>query len=177
MRELATLARPYANAVFRMAHEAGALAEWSERLTLLAAIVSDPVLQSLIADPRVPRTALADLVVDVGGEGFDEAARNLVRVLTDNQKLALAPVVRELYEQERVRAQRRETVRVRSAYPIEQSIQEAIARAMRARLSCEVDLEMEVDPALIGGVVIRAGDRVLDASVKGRLTQLARTLA
>jgi F-type H+-transporting ATPase subunit delta len=177
MREPATLARPYANAVFRMAHEAGALSEWSERLALLAAIVADPSLQTLIADPRLPRATLADLVVDVGGSAFDEASCNLVRVLTDNQKLALAPVIWQMFEEERARARRRETVKVRSAYPLEPSMQAAIARAMRTRLGCEVDLETEVDPALIGGVVIRAGDRVLDASVKGRLGQLARALA
>jgi len=176
MRELVTLARPYANAVLQMAREADTLGEWSERLALLVAIVVDPALQSLIADPRVPRATLADLVIDVGGSAFDEGARNLVRVLTDNQRLALVPVVWRLYEEERARAQRRETVSVRTAYPLDPTIQDAITKAMRARLGCEVDLEMEVDASLIGGVVIRAGDRVLDASVKGRLGQLARAL-
>jgi F-type H+-transporting ATPase subunit delta len=84
--------------------------------------------------------------------------------------------VRRLFEEERARAQRQEVVSVRSAYPLDDDFAQAIADAMRARLRCEVELETDVDPSLIGGVVIRAGDRVIDASVKGRLAELAAAL-
>jgi F-type H+-transporting ATPase subunit delta len=177
MREPSTLARPYAAAVFRMAWEADALPEWSDSLQLLTAVVSDPAMQGLIADPRVPRASLADLVLSVVGDRFPEPARNLVRVLVDNQRLVLAPAIAQLFELERARAQRREKVLVRSAYPLDAEFEQTIATAMRARLGCEVDVESDVDRSLIGGVVIRTGDRVLDASVKGRLAQLAAALA
>jgi len=177
MRDPSTIARPYAAAVFRMAWEADALPEWSDTLHLLAAIVSDPAMQGLIADPRIPREILADMVLSVAGDAFTEPARNLVRVLVDNQRLAFAPAMAQLFEVERARAQRRETVLVRSAYPLDAEFEQTIARAMRARLGCEVDLESDADRSLIGGVVIRTGDRVLDASVKGRLAQLATALA
>lgn len=98
-------------------------------------------------------------------------------MLVENQRLGLLPGIAEQFEAERARAQRRETVEVRSAYPLGSEAEGAIARTMRERLGHEVDLEVKVDPSIIGGVVIRAGDRVIDGSVKGRLAQLAGALA
>lgn len=177
MREQATLARPYASALFRLAREGEAVAEWASMLQLLAQVVADPAMKALIADPRLPSDKLKDLVLSIVGDRLTGPAQNLVRVLVDNRRLALAPQIAQLFEEEQARAQRREKVLVRSAYPIDSEHEQAIAKAMRARLGCEVEVQTEVDRSLIGGVVIRTGDRVLDASVRGRLQQLAAALA
>lgn len=177
MKDQARLARPYATAVFRMAWQEDTVQEWSDLLRLLSLVVSDPLMREVLADPRVPRETLANLVLSVLGDGVSERGRNLIRMLVDNQRLGLAPAIAQQFETECARAQRRETVEVRSAYPLGEEIMGIIARAMRERLGHEVDLEVEVDPSIIGGVVIRAGDRVIDGSVKGRLAQLAGALA
>jgi F-type H+-transporting ATPase subunit delta len=160
-----------------MAWEGGNLPEWSDQLRLLAAVVADPAMKAVIADPRVPKGKLADLVLSVGGDLFAPPMRNLVQVLAENQRLSLTQTIVSMFEEERARAQRQEKVTVLSAYPLEAAHEEAIARAMRARLGCDVAIDTSVDPSLIGGVVIRAGDRVIDASIRGRLGQLAAALA
>lgn len=177
MKDQEKLARPYATAVFRLAWQGGDLDTWSDLLRLLSAVVSDPRMREVIGDPRVPRETLLSLVLSILGEDVSEPGRNLVRMLVENQRLALAPAIAEQFEAERARAQRRETVEVRSAYPLGAEAKGIIAQAMRERLGHEVDLEVRVDPSIIGGVVIRAGDRVVDASVRGRLAQLAGVLA
>jgi F-type H+-transporting ATPase subunit delta len=177
MKEQARLARPYAMAVFRMAWQEDSLEEWSDLLRLLSLVVSDPLMREVLADPRVPRETLVSLVLSVLGDAVSERGRNLIRMLVDNQRLGLAPEIARQFETERARAQQRETVEVLSAYPLGEEIMGIIVRAMRERLGHEVDIEVEVDPSIIGGVVIRAGDRVIDGSVKGRLAQLAGALA
>jgi F-type H+-transporting ATPase subunit delta len=177
MKEQARLARPYAMAVFRMAWQEDSLQEWSDLLRLLSLVASDPLMREVLADPRVPRETLVSLVLSVLGDSVSERGRNLVRMLVDNQRLGLAPEIARQFEAENARAQRRETVEVLSAYPLGEEIMGIIVRAMRERLGHEVDIEVEVDPSIIGGVVIRAGDRVIDGSVKGRLAQLAGALA
>jgi F-type H+-transporting ATPase subunit delta len=177
MKEQARLARPYAMAVFRMAWQEDSLQEWSDLLRLLSLVVSDPLMREVLADPRVPRETLVSLVLSVLGDAVSERGRNLIRMLVDNQRLGLAPEIARQFETERARAQQRETVEVLSAYPLGEEIMGIIVRAMRERLGHEVDIEVEVDPSIIGGVVIRAGDRVIDGSVKGRLAQLAGALA
>ena len=177
MKEQARLARPYATAVFRIAWQGDTVAEWSDLLRLLAVVVSDPLMREVIVDPRVPRDTLLKLVLSILGDGVSEQGRNFVHMLVENQRLGLLPSIAEQFEAERARAQRRETVEVRSAYPLGAELEGAIARTMRGRLGHEVDLEVKVDPSIIGGVVIRAGDRVIDGSVKGRLAQLAGALA
>jgi F-type H+-transporting ATPase subunit delta len=177
MKEQAKLARPYATAVFGMAWQSGTVEEWSELLRVLSLVVSDPLMREVVADPRVPRDTIVSLVLSIPGEGVSEAGRNLVRILVENQRLGLLPAIAAQFEAERARAQRRETVEVRSAYPLGAEIEGIIARVMRERLGHEVDLAVQVDPSIIGGVVIRAGDHVVDGSVKGRLAQLAGALA
>lgn len=177
MKEYARLARPYATAVFRIAWEGDSVAEWSDLLSFLKAVVSDPLMRNVIADPRVPGDTLLELLFSILGDRVSEQSRNFVRMLVENQRLGLLPGIAEQFEAERALAQRRETVEVRSAYPLGAELEGAIVRTMRDRLGHEVDLEVQVDPSIIGGVVIRAGDRVIDGSVKGRLAQLAGVLA
>ena len=177
MDGLTSLARPYAVAIFRLAQEKGELDLWSETLNFLAEVARDPTMKGLIADPRLEASRLAEVVIDVAGGRLSDFGENLVKVLAEEHgRLALLPAIAEGYEKERAAAEKRQTVEVVSAYAVNPQVKQIISEAMKKRLGCEVVLETRVDRSLIGGVVIRAGDLVIDASLKGRLRQLESNL-
>ncbi|MCP4043505.1 MAG: F0F1 ATP synthase subunit delta [Gammaproteobacteria bacterium] len=177
MEERSTLARPYAIAIFKLARQEDQYGLWSEMLQFLAMCVVEPAVSALIADPRVDKRRVAEFVIDVGGGRLNDHARNLVRVLVQNDRLDLCNEISLLYERERAKAEKREKVEVVSAYAVNPKFKNMIAEAMHKRLGCEVDLETRIDRTLIGGVIIRAGDLVIDASLKGRFRQLEVALA
>lgn len=177
MEEKSTLARPYATAVFKIAEESGDFESWSEMLAFLASVVRDPLMQRKISDRRIDRARVGQLVLEIAGGRLTEKAGNLVRVLSENGRLGLMDAIAERYEAVRAEAETRQKVQVISAFAVNPKFKTAIAEALSKRLGCEVDLETEVDRSLIGGIVIRAGDLVIDASLRGRLRDLAGTLA
>jgi F-type H+-transporting ATPase subunit delta len=172
-----TLARPYARAAFQAAHDADSLGEWSERLTLAAAIAAAGEMRELIDNPRIGRDRLIEVFRDVGAEKFDDRFINFLRTIGQNNRFELLPEIAAQFEYLRREAQKRIHVRVTSAYPLESAEQDNLAERLRKRFDREVDLEVDVDPSLIGGVIIRAGDEVIDGSVRGRLEQLGKQLA
>ena len=173
MEELNTLARPYAVAVFRLAQEKGELEQWSEMLQFLTEVARDATMRGLIADPRLDGDKLAEVVIEVAGGRLNDHGQNLVKTLAEEHgRLALLPAIAEGYEHERAAAEKRQTVEVVSAYAVNPQTKQTITEAMKRRLGCEVELETRIDRSLIGGVVIRAGDLVIDASLRGRLSQL-----
>ena len=173
MQEKTTIARPYAQAVFETASEEGKLSEWSEMLGLLDAVVSDVQMKAVLSNPKLDAAALSDFVLDVCGESLNEKGSNLVKVLADARRLAIIPEINKLFEQFRAEAVGVIEVSVTSAYELGAEQQATIAEAMAKRLGRRVEITSDIDDSLIGGVVIRAGDSVIDASVKGRLKALA----
>lgn len=171
------LARPYARAAFELARESDTLAEWSERLGLLAAVAADKRVAVLLGDPRYTRGQRAEIVLGICGDHLDQAAANLVRLLAENGRLTLLEAIAEQYELLRADAENRVDARVSSARELDDTQRDRLAAALKKRLSRDVRLECEVDERLIGGVVVRAGDLVIDASVRGRLERLASRLA
>lgn len=171
------LARPYARATFTLAREAGDLAGWSERLALLAAVAGDARVAERLRAPRLTRAERGRLILDICGEHLDEGARNLVRLLAENGRLPLLAEIAAQFEALRAQAEGRLDAHVTSARELTQSQQDAIAESLRRRLEREIRLHCEVDESLIGGAVIRAGDLVIDGSLKGRLQRLASRLA
>ena len=172
-----TLARPYAQAAFRQAERVDAVDAWSEGLELIAAVTGDPALARLLADPRAPADRVTELVIDVCGGALSATMTNFVRVLGEGRRLGLGPAVARLFEEERRRRAGRSAVEVVSAYPLEPAHVELLAEAVRRRLGHAITLRTSVDESLIGGVVIRVGDSVIDASLAGRLRELAHDLA
>ena len=171
--EESTIARPYAEAIFSRAKESDALGEWSSALDFLAAVVADPRVSAMIADPKVDGETLAKLMQEISGEQVLAEAGNLVRLLIDNGRLANLPAIREQFEGLKQQAEGTVKVTVTSAYVVHAAEKNAIANALKARLGKEVEITTEKDPSLIGGVRIRAGDLVIDGSIQGRLRQLA----
>ena len=174
--ERTTLARPYAEAVFRLAREQKTLAGWSEMLKLASAVAADPQMDRLIDNPRVPRARFVEFFLDVCGKKLDKDGANFVRILTENHRLALLPEIAALYEELRASAEARVEAEVVSATAVSADQLKTIAAALKKRLGRDVTLATRLDPSLVGGIVIRAGDLVIDGSVRGKLGALATHL-
>jgi F-type H+-transporting ATPase subunit delta len=172
-----TLARPYARAVFEVARKSGRLAQWSENLALAAAVSADPAIRQFTGDPRVDRGQLLKLMADLGEGRFDEQFNNFLKVLVTYGRLELLPEIAAQYEFLRREAEARIRVQVSSAMPMSDEESERLAERLKVRFGREVELDVDVDESLIGGAVIRAGDQVIDGSVRGRLEQLGRQLS
>lgn len=172
-----TLARPYARAAFQAARQTDSLGDWSERLTLAAQIAAAEEMRELIDNPRIGRERLIELFRDIGGERFDDRFINFLRAVGHHNRFELLPEIAAQFEFLRREAEKRVHVQVTSAYPLDSAEQESLATRLKKRFGRDIDLEVEVDESLIGGVVIRAGDEVIDGSVRGRLEQLGKQLA
>lgn len=176
MAELKTLARPYAEGVFALARERKELARWSDMLGLLAGVVSHERVARLVADPGLGRERLIGFLLDVCGARLSPEGKNFVHVLIENDRLALLPAIAEEFAELRAEAEGVVDVEAISAFELTPAQIEQVTAAVRRRLGREIRLATRVDPALIGGVVIRAGDLVIDGSVKGHLRDLASRL-
>lgn len=176
MQDASALARPYGLAAFKQAEEEGKIREWSEMLKLLVLIIQDATMRGLVANPKVNDQQLADLIINVAGDGLSKTGGNLVRILAENERLGELPGVAAIFEDERDRNEGRSHVEVTSAFALTESQQKSIADTMSKRLGTDVDVLVTVDKSLIGGVVIRSGDTVIDASLRGRLSQLGQSL-
>ncbi len=173
MQENTTVARPYAQAVFETASEESKLTEWSEMLKLLAAVVADAQMKAVLTNPKMDAAALSDFVLGVCGQELSETGNNLVKVLAGAGRLTIIPEINKLYEQLRAEAEGVDEVGETSAYELAPEQQATISKEMAKRLGRKVEITNDIDESLIGGVIIRAGDSVIDASVKGRLKALA----
>lgn len=176
MAEKTTIARPYAEAIFEMAKEQQNLAKWSEMLALIELVVSSPEVQGLIGNPRIQKSQLATLILDVSGSNLNKEAQNFVRLLISNNRLNVVPEIFELFQIYRAEAESTVTAEVTSAFPMSPEQEKMIANALKKRLNREVMLTSRVDKSLLGGVVVRAGDLVIDGSVVGQLEKLNAAL-
>lgn len=177
MAETQTIARPYAQAAFLYASEQQMLKQWSEMLALLAAIASDPDVRILIDSPHLTEQQLADLFIQVGGEQLNDKCANFVRVLAANRRLGLLADIAALYEVQRREAEGMVHAELVSAYPASEEQQAKVVASLRRRLGREIELTCSTDPGLLGGAIIRAGDLVIDGSVRGKLQRLGTSLS
>ena len=175
-QEKTTIARPYAEAVYGRAEETDKLELWTEMLGLLSAAVSAPEVAALIDNPLLPPERVQELMLEIGGGHLDEEGQNLVKLLVRNDRLSLLPDIATLYERLKRERQGLLQVQVTSAYALNQAQKEALAEVLKERLERDIEISDEKDPDLIGGIVIRAGDLVIDGSVRGQLHKLANEL-
>ena len=177
MAELATLARPYANAVFVLARENRALDRWARRLGVMAAAAAEDRVRALLESPEVPAEQRAFSLAEVCGDEVDERGRKFLLVLARNGRLPLLGEISRRFDELKAAEERNLDVEVLSTYPLTEAQSERLKDALQTKFGKQVRLSSDVDPSLLGGAVVRAGDMVIDGSVRGRLDKLAESLA
>lgn len=176
MAEATTIARPYAQAVFEIARDANRLNDWSQALGVLSAIASSDDMSSVFGNPKFSTDELVELFVSVAGDKLDDNAKNLVKVLAENNRLVFLPEIAGGFETLRAEEEKTIKAEVISAKDVSESQKQALAAALKARLGRNVELSCRVDESLLGGAIIRAGDMVIDGTITGQLDKLASEL-
>lgn len=176
MAELTTLARPYAKAAFEQALASGTLPAWATALATAAQLATEPRVATLIASPSLTVVQKADALIELCGDVLPGQACNFVRVLAENRRLPLLPQVYELFLAFKAAQERSVDLEVTSAFDIAPEQAERLADAIGRKLQRTVRVSTTVDKALIGGVVIRTADLVIDGSVRGRLAKLSEAM-
>lgn len=176
MSELSSLARPYARAIFELARDAGDYSSWSDQLELLGAIADDEAMRNLIGSPTVSEQQLSEIVLGVAGEHLSEQGQNLARLLVHNDRLSAMAEIREQFQAMRDEAEQVIEARLITASEVDEAQKQSIENALSKRLGKQIKLDTEVDESLIGGAVVRAGDWVVDGSVKAQLQDLVHAI-
>ena len=176
MAELVTIARPYAEAVFRTALETKALTVWSERLSLLSAIAGDDLMRSCIGNPELSAAQKSALFKSLVGRTVDAGEANLIDVLAANERLSALPEIAGLFEALRSAQEGVKEATIYSAFPLDEAQRKALVGDLEVRFKTRLTAEVVVDQSLIGGVKIVVGDQVLDTSVRGKLESLRLAL-
>ncbi len=175
MAESLTIARPYAEAAFKLALEGNALASWAGALARLAVVAGTEVARELIGTPQLSNAQVAAVVADAAGQLASEQ-KNFVQVLADNERLAVLPEISTLFDALRNAHEGVLDARIASAYPLDEQQAAGIVAALEQKYGKQIKATVHVDAELIGGVSIRIGDEVIDASVRGKLAQMAGAL-
>jgi F-type H+-transporting ATPase subunit delta len=171
MAERITTARPYAKAIFALARKGNSLGTTSTGLQRAATVVADPQVHTLLGSPHVTAAQLAGLVNDIAG--LDENGRNFVTLLAQNRRLGFLPEIAALFEQMKSEVENAIDVEVVAAAKLTSEQESRYAAALQKKLGRQVRLHTRVDGSLLGGAVLKAGDLVIDGSLKGRLERLA----
>jgi F-type H+-transporting ATPase subunit delta len=177
MAELATIARPYAEAVFRLAKQGNALPAWSDALNLIATVHQDPQMRTAMANPKVASADIEKLLLAICGERIDGIARNLIQLLVHNRRLSVLAEIRERFEQLKLEDEGKLDAKISSAFPMEDAQRNQVVNLLSSRFKRKINATVTVDPDLIGGIKVEVGDKVWDASVRGRLQTMAATLS
>jgi F-type H+-transporting ATPase subunit delta len=173
MAERITTARPYAKAIFSLARQDNTLPATSDGLTRAAAVVADPRVHALLGSPHVTAAELAEFVSGVVGAKLDEHGRNFISLLAANRRLGFLPEIAALFEVMKADLENAVDVEVVAASQLTPDQESRYAAALQKKFGRSVRLHTRVDGSLIGGAVLKAGDLVIDGSIKGRLERLA----
>lgn len=176
MAENVTIARPYADAAFKLASGAGALGPWSEAMERLAAIAADPTMRECINDPKLSADQVYGLIVGVAGDALSADQQNFVRVLVENERLQVLPEIRDLFVELKNEHEGVREAQIASAFPLDDATLKALVADLEDKFKAKLDVVVSIDPDLIGGVRIAVGDEVIDASVRGKLANMAAAL-
>ena len=176
MAELTTIARPYAKAAFMFAREANALEQWEKMLAVAAAVTEDPDVRALLSRPELSSSRKAEVFTGLCGDVLDGHGKNFVSLLAQHDRLSVLPLVFRLFHELVAKQEAFVDAQIISAHELDAAEVERLVESLKKRLGREIRATSAVDESLIGGVVIRAGDTVIDGSVRGRLARLAEQL-
>ena len=177
MAELATVARPYAEATFKSALEKNRLGPVAAGLAFLAVVAADEQMRSVVGNPRVSPAQKKELFAAVGGDRLDDTLTNLVAMLIDNHREVLIGSIAEQFEDLKHEHENVLRARITSAQPLTDEQRAQIVAALESRYGKKIEAELDVDPELLGGARVQIGDQVIHASVRDALAQMAAALA
>jgi F-type H+-transporting ATPase subunit delta len=172
MAELATIARPYAEAAFQVARDVDSLVSWSQMLQLAASIVGDERVAKALDNPRLDSGAKESLLLSIGGDRFDEPARNFIRVLVEGERVTLLPQIAAMFETLKNDAEATAKATIESAFELDAAQLSALTAALEKRFGRKIETTVTVNPELIGGARVTVGDSVLDGSVQAKLAAM-----
>ena len=173
MSELITAARPYARAAFQVANETNALEQWDDMLGLCAAVAADNSVSTMLQNQSLSWQQQAEIIEHICADQLDERGVNFIRLLAESDRINLLTDIAGLFHQYRIEADASIDAELISANDVAQAEIDKIADSLSKRLGKKVSLSTSIDAALIGGAIIRAGDIVIDGSIRGRLEKLA----
>ena len=176
MAELTTLARPYAKAAFNYALAQQDLQGWSSTLNVLAAVCAKDKVKAALSSPALTAEQQMATLANICGSDLKESAKNFIGLLAENKRLLLLPTIAEQFEILKNKQEQLSQVLITSAFELAEDTQSNLAKALEKKLNCSVEVSTAVDNNLIGGAVIRAGDLVIDSSVRGRLSKLTESV-
>ena len=177
MAEISTIARPYAVAAYQLGKEKKALKQWSEMLSFVAQVVSDPQMKAYIEDPKVNAADLEAKLIKVCDDRLNQHGQNLIKVLVEYGRLSVLPAISTAFEE--LKAQDEGTLDAQIIAAAKPSAAETkdLVKRLEAKFGKKIEASVSVDPEIIGGIKIIVGDTVIDASVQGQLQNLAYTLS
>jgi F-type H+-transporting ATPase subunit delta len=175
MSEWTTIARPYAKAAFDHAVENKTIAQWQEMLVFAAEVTNNETVKSLLTG-SVAAEKLAEIFNGVCGEQLDLQGQNLIKILAENRRLQALPEISVMFNQLKADFDKEIDVDITSAVKLNKKQQTDIGKSLEKRLARKVKLNCSVDPELIAGVLIKAGDTVIDGSLRSKLNRLSDAL-
>lgn len=176
MAEIITVARPYAEAVFRLGQEQGKLGAWSAFLAELAALSRHPDVATMIANPEVSDSQVLAILPELLGRTLSEEELNFLALLLQNERFIALPQIAELYESQKAAAENQYDVEVESAFPLNADQLAELTAHLSQHLARKITAHVTVNTDLIGGIKVTVGDLVIDASLRGKLSALATSL-
>ena len=176
MAELSSMARPYAKAAFEHALASSALGEWSQMLATAAAVASQEAVAKLLSSPAITSEQQAQKFIDVCGDALNAGGENFIRILAENKRLALLPLISELFDAHKAVQEKSVDVELTTAFALDSESEQHLADVLSKKLQRQVKVSSHEDRSLLGGVVVRTGDLVIDGSVRGRLAKLAEAV-
>jgi len=176
MAELTTIARPYAEAAFRMAREHNAFPAWSQTLGLVSGVAADPQMAAALDNPQLTAADKEALLLKVCGERIDPLGRNFVRVLVEADRIAVLPQITTMFEALKDAAEGVAKARIDTAFPLSDAELADMTAALEKHFGKRIEATVTVDPELIGGARITVGDTVIDGSVQAKLEAMATRL-
>ena len=176
MSELTTAARPYARAAFATASEHNEVEQWSSMLNFCAAVAHDSAMKALLDNPRLSWQQEAELIETVCADQLNDRGRNFIKLLAQQGRLELLTEITALFQHYNAEATSTVEAELISAQQVNEDQVDSIAKSLSTRLGKKVTLTTRIDESLIGGAIIRAGDMVIDGSLRGRLDKLSTAL-
>jgi len=172
-----TIARPYAKAAFEFALEKGQLQQWSDLLSILSSVSLDLTIQELAQQPGISREKLASLFINIAGDKIDQNGKNFVEMLATNKRLLALSEIKQTFDELKAEQEKSLDVSVISFSAMTEKQKELLAESLKKRLKRDITIDETIDESILGGAIIRAGDLVMDGSVKGQLDKLRNEIA